>query len=381
MKQLTLIFQALLGIAALIGTALAAAGRLACRTIRNWWKNRSLSLRRFISAVAIFIPTGFVALIAHAYYQSEYGRKYRGDKSISKNVEIHAFQNHKYRIYNRGIKQYTTPKINWISETAENDSLAVYAIPNKRGYININTGEVIIDAERNNYRKAWIFSEGVAAVVKDGKIGFINAKNEMVIPFRFDYADQCRIADFSYLFLNGYCMMTNKEGLVGLIDVTGQWVVEPVFDEIGTPLENGYRILVKDEKYGVINAQCNTLYPTEYDYIDILSDGFILTKEGKKWQVDSDGNVVKPFLFDGTYYLNYPVGYDECGGIKYAFADFLKYEVMNRYGIMNRITGEPVTPAIYSDINMLSKDLLEVQDSESYDWYLLDINGDRIVEK
>ena len=48
---------------------------------------------------------------------------------------------------------------------------------------------------------------------------------------------------------------------------------------------------------------------------------------------------------------------------------------MNSYGIMSRITGEPVTPAIYSDINMLSKDLFEVQEYSSYEWYLLDARG------
>ncbi len=45
MKRLTQIFQALLGVVALILTALIAAGRLAWRTIRNWWKNRSKWVR------------------------------------------------------------------------------------------------------------------------------------------------------------------------------------------------------------------------------------------------------------------------------------------------------------------------------------------------
>ena len=83
-------------------------------------------------------------------------------------------------------------------------------------------------------------------------------------------------------------------------------------------------------------------------------------------------------MFDGTYYLNYPIGYNECGDIQYAFADYAKYEVMNRYGIMNRITGKPITLALYSDINMLSKDLFEVQEYDSYDWYLLDTKGNVI---
>lgn len=48
---------------------------------------------------------------------------------------------------------------------------------------------------------------------------------------------------------------------------------------------------------------------------------------------------------------------------------------------MNRITGEPITPAIYSGINMLSRDLFEVQEHDSYDWYLLDTKGNVVLQK
>ena len=187
--------------------------------------------------------------------------------------------------------------------------------------------------------------------------------------------------DFGYLFHNGYCIMTNKDGDLGLIDTTGKWIVEPAYDEIWAPHESGYRIIVDNSKHGALDSRGNVIYSAEYGYVDVLSDGFILTKSGKKWQVDFEGNIVQSFMFDGTYYLNYPIGYNECGDIQYAFADYAKYEVMNRYGIMNRITGKPITPALYSDINMLSKDLFEVQDPESYDWYLVDIDGNMISKK
>lgn len=121
--------------------------------------------------------------------------------------------------------------------------------------------------------------------------------------------------------------------------------------------------------------------PVEYDDINILSDGFILNKEGRKWQVDLGGNIIQPFMYDGTYYLNYPVGYSENGDIQYAFADYLKYEVAGSYGIFNRITDEAITPAIHSDINMLSQKIFEVQDSESYDWYLIDTEGNVVSTK
>lgn len=54
MKRLTQIFQALLGVVALIFTAIIAFGRLAWRTIRKWWKKRSKWLRRSIVAIFLF---------------------------------------------------------------------------------------------------------------------------------------------------------------------------------------------------------------------------------------------------------------------------------------------------------------------------------------
>ncbi|MBQ8422732.1 MAG: WG repeat-containing protein [Coprobacter sp.] len=380
MKRLTQIFQALLGVVALILTTLVAAGRLAWRTIRNWWKYRSKWFRCSIVAIFIIVPVGFVALEAYDLYEDKYGRDYY-DRRLSDNITLHSFSDNKWRVYDRTTGEYTTDKINWLSDVPENDSLAVYAIPEKRGYINTKNGAIVIDAELNNYSKAWVFSEGLAAVMKEGKIGFINANNEVVIPFRFDYSDECRMYDFGYLFHNGYCIMTNKDGDLGLIDKNGKWVVEPTYDEIWAPHDSGYRIIIKDSKYGVLDSTYNVVYPAEYGYVDILSDGFVLTKGGKTWQVDFEGNIVQPFMFDDTYYLNYPIGYNECGEIQYAFADFVKYEVMNSYGIMNRITGEPITPAIYSNINMISKDFFEVQEYGRYDWYLLDTKGNVVSTK
>ena len=381
MKRLTQIFQALLGVVALIFTAIVAVGRLAWRTTRNWWKNRSKWLRRTIAAILIIVPLGFVALIAYAYYESEYGKSYWNEKELSENVEAHYFRDNKYRVYNSHLGRYTTSKLNWVSYAHDTDSLAVYALPSKRGYINVNTGRIVIDAKTNDYQKAWVFSDGLAAVMRDGKIGFINKRNEIVIPFQFDYSDKCRMWDFGYVFHNGYCAMTDTDGNLGLIDKNGNWIVKPAYDEIWAPHCSGYRVVIKDGKYGVLNSTGVNVYLAEYRYISILNDGFVLTKGGKRWQVDFLGNIVQSFMFDSTYYLNYPIGYDENGDIQYAFANFMKYEVMNRYGIMNRITGEPITPAIYSGINMLSRDLFEVQEHDSYDWYLIDTKGNVVSKK
>lgn len=379
MKQLTQIVQVLLGVVALILTALIAFGRLAWRIIRSWWKNNSKWLRRSIVATVIIIPVAFVAFLAYAYYDSEYGRYTWEREWISTNVELHSYRDGTYRLYNIQTREYTTPKINWVSEASEEDSLVVYALPYKRGYINIKNGEIIIDAKLNDYSRAWVFSEGLAAVEKDGKIGFINSDNEVVIPFQFDYSDMYRMAECSYLFHNGYCVMTNAEGDLGLIDRMGNWVVEPQYDQIWKPHESGYRVILKGGKYGVIDSQCSLVYPTEYLTIDIISDGFVLAKGGFMWQVNFEGETVIPFMYDCRYDLCYPIGYTENEDIEYALSDYVQYQVAGRLGIMNRRTGQVLTPAIYSDIRMLSDVLFEVQRYDTYEWYVLDINGNMVI--
>lgn len=375
MKTLSKIFQALLGIVALLLTSLIALGRLIWRKIRNRWKKSAKWIRRTIVVSFALIALGFVALVAYALYDDNYGRYWYHDEELSEDVVVYYFSDDKYRVYNNSTNKYTTPRIDWVVDATKGDSLGVYAIDGRRGFINVKNGEIIIDAKANNYEKAWVFSEGLAAVVKDGKIGFINKSNELVIPFQFDYSSN-RWGDTGYLFHDGYCIMTNKDGKFGLIDISGNWVVEPEYDELWNAHKTGNRIVVNDGKHGVLDSCGNVVYPTEYFYIDIWEDGFVLTKDGRKWQEDYEGNIVNPFVIDGVNcYMKYPVSYSNENGVEYALSDYAEYFINRNSGIMNRITGRPITPALFEDVNMISDKLFEVQDAETYDWYIIDIDG------
>ena len=375
MKTLSKIFQALLGVVALSLTALIAGGRLAWRSIRNRWKIASKWVRRTIVTSFFLIALAFAALVAYAIYDDTMGRWY-SDKRLSDDVVVYYFADDTYRVYNKSTEKYTTPRIDWVTDAASGDSLGVYAVGGRRGYINVKNGEIIINAKTNDYEKAWVFSDGLAAVMKDGKVGFIDANNKLVIPFRFDYSDKCIMYEIGYLFHDGYCVMTNKDGKFGLIDISGNWVVEPEYDELWNAHKTGNRIVVNDGKHGVLDSCGNVVYPAEYFCIDIWEDGFVLTKDGRKWQEDYEGNIVNPFVIDGVNgYMKYPVSYSNENGVEYALSDYAEYFVNRNSGIMNRITGRPITPALFEDVNMISDKLFEVQDAETYDWYIIDIDG------
>ena len=75
------------------------------------------------------------------------------------------------RIYDKAAKKVLLKDVDWVVTSSDNDSLAVFAQAGKRGYLDRFTGEVRIPAV---YSRAWIFSEGLAAVEKDGKLLFID---------------------------------------------------------------------------------------------------------------------------------------------------------------------------------------------------------------
>ena len=116
-------------------------------------------------------------------------------------------------------------KFDWTS-ASPNDSLGVFCTDKKRGYYNSYTGKIVIPAQ---YRRAWVFSEGLAAVQKNGMIGFINRKGEVVIPFRYPYHGNPLS---SFVFENGHCIVADTTGKCGVINRKGEWIIHPKYDNI-----------------------------------------------------------------------------------------------------------------------------------------------------
>ena len=86
----------------------------------------------------------------------------------------------------------------WVSQGAE-----------KNGFYNIRTGRLTVPCEYDI--DGFKFCEGLKAVKKSGKCGFINPSNEVVIPFNYDDAD-----DFS----EGFAVV-ERYGKYGYVDRYG----------------------------------------------------------------------------------------------------------------------------------------------------------------
>ena len=336
---------------------------------------------------SVCIVVLIVGILLIREWRCDYNQ-YWVDLNLSENVDVRwYYKKHEGAVYNRAEHKIVEKGIDRVVCPADGDSLTVFFRDGLRGYLNANTGKVVIPEQ---YRRAWIFSEGLAAVVNEsGKICFINKDNEAILSFDITYNPN-KSAD--YLFHGGYCMMTDSEGKCGMIDTSGHWVVAAEYDYIWAPHHDKYRIAKLDGKYGVFDKSFNLIFPVVYDRIEIAdeeSDGALLTKDGIKQQVAFDGTIIQSFVFDSTNDLYYtksinPVVLSDGDGSSSLhtevtiLSDYLRYWIDGRCGVIHRTTGEVIIPALYDDIDMSSSTLFEAELLNVDGSILFDTNGQRV---
>lgn len=319
---------------------------------------------RLTTAWRILVAAGMVGIIvlagifAYMFYEHEIKEARRNrvwtlesDYSDSYVIEHHQ----KYlRLKDAKTSEYLTPKLSHIYDENLKDSITVFRQEGKRGFLNIYTGEIVVPAQ---YDKAWVFSEGLGAAVKDGKVGFVNKKGETVISFQYGYSSQWK-NQVDFLFKGGYCTVIDQTtGKQGLIDKLGKWAIKPEYDYINKP-EREVRIVKLGEKYGVMDSTLQFIIPAENDYIELYEDGILLRNGYEKRLMAYDGKtVLQPFVYDNVCYLTYGTDkVNDAGEIVLAKCDMNSYEVAGRYGLMDK-NGKIITKPLYTDIDAISKDI------------------------
>lgn len=270
------------------------------------------------------------------------------------------------RIYDMNSGKVILDGVDWVITSPDKDSLAVYARKGKRGYINRFTGEVVIP---ETYSRAWVFSEGLAAVEKDGELLFIDHSGKVVIDKDFQvYFDNPK-----YAFKNGYCIIKNPiNGKMGLIDRNGNWALEAVFDNLFN--NEGFWLVEKDGRVGLYTAEMELMFPVENTAIFIYDDCIeVHHADHTAKRYDYEGNVTVDFIINDVSNLQYEttelrndldVSVDIGADNKvYDVANCQCYMVCSGnyhdpdyYGLLNR-NGKIVTMPLYTSIEAIGRDL------------------------
>ena len=231
-------------------------------------------------------------------------------------------------------------RLDWTT-SSPNDSLSVYCTEGKRGYYNAYTGEIAIPAQ---YRRAWVFSEGIAAVQKNGMIGFVDHKGRTVIDFKFPYHGN-PLSEFT--FKHGHCVAADTTGKCGVINKQGEWIIKP-----------------------------------EYDNVSAYEEYAIVSKAGVRMQVGYDGKVLNSFVLDDIDRLTYTVQerYENREGeIEYLDKEIdtglFSYRVGGRCGLMDA-NCHRLTEPLYKSITAVDKNMFRATLIDYYSEVILNAQGE-----
>lgn len=153
-----------------------------------------------------------------------------------------------------------------------------YKGPPVSGFLN-KSGELEL---YGYYEKVFKFSDGYAAVVKNGKYGFINRNGEWAIKPAYAMAGS---------FSNGLApALDEKTRKWGFVNKQGAWVVEPQFSK-AKDFSDGLAAVWKDFKWGYIDVYGNYAIPLQFRTAESFSDGYAYVgKENSYFFINRQGN-------------------------------------------------------------------------------------------
>lgn len=273
--------------------------------------------------------------------------------------------------------------------------------------------------------------DGLYKAKKNELSGLINSAGKTIVPFKYEKIETSE--GFSIITVNG---------LLGLLDKTGNEVYPPVNSYISTFDEDGFMIIRKNEdhfsyfhksglkfdqkydfegvvarvvlngRYGLIDKKAKFILPYKYDNIGYFSDTLAIAKlNGKQGYVSKSGKEVIPCIYDnigsvknnfiwvklGTKqgYINIqgkvivPIKYDETYE-NYPGLDIHKVKLNDKLGIINMTLGAnyEIIPPKFDYIYDYGGDVLKsniggVKNAEGYasggKWGIIDKQSGREV--
>lgn len=216
-----------------------------------------------------------------------------------------------------------------------------------------------------------LFSEGLLAVRKDGRFGYIDTKGNKVIDYYFDQA---------YAFNGKYAIIIRNDGY-NIIDKSGVTQFEDDLEYLYFDIETGYLWYVKDELLGLMKTNGDIIVEAKYeltnedDYSSSLEsfsffqEGLArVVKNGKFGYIDKTGEVIIDFDYEDAGHFSQGLAYYANSDGKYGYInkkgeivispkyDYAEEFNFNKQAIVADITTE--FDYIYSLINKEGEDII-----------------------
>ena len=207
------------------------------------------------------------------------------------------------------------------------------------------------------------FSDGVAAVKKGDKWGYIDKTGNLIISYKYDEAASfsCGIA------------LVKENDKIGIIDTSGNWKKTIEAEEGGVISEDLLAIKVNG-KWGFIDKDGNIVIDCVFDDAGYFYNGIANVNFDGKWGfIDKNGEVVIDFKYEFNCLMNF-----NDDGIALCFDDALNFGAINREDEELIIGNFEMAKAdIETAYVMEGEDFINISKDEKN--RILDLNGNEII--
>lgn len=171
---------------------------------------------------------------------------------------------------------------------------------NEHGYTYISKKGVPIN--KNQYKNARNFSDGMAAVQIEKLWGYIDTSGTQAIPAKYQHADD---------FYNGFANVAfsrseklNYDGTNnGIIDKQGKWVAQPIYNLV-FKFHSGVVKVAKGGSEGMLNTQGQFIIPLgKYTRISNQPHDNLISARNEKMKFgffNTEGTLIIPFEYDSV---------------------------------------------------------------------------------
>jgi len=238
------------------------------------------------------------------------------------------------------------------------------------------------------YREgAYQFTEGLARISIDRQWGYMDPAGKLLIPPQFDGAEG---------FSNGLARV-EVEQRYGYINKRGKFAIAPTFESASPTFSEDMAAVEIDHKYGYVNRQGAVVIRPQFDSADYFQEGLArITLNDKYGFIDKRGELVIPAEFDVAHTFSQHLARVRING-KYGYIDKTGKTVIeplfddtfsfteglalvrndNLYGFIN-ILGHLIIPFQFEDAYPFSEGLAAVKLGKK--WGYINPNGEFVVE-
>lgn len=260
-------------------------------------------------------------------------------------------------IARKGSHHITIKDIDWISGMFPKDDIWVVCKNGRVGFFDTRTGNM---TSSFCYKMAWNYSEDKAAVIdSNSRLCFIDFDGNLAIDKYFPFNGEWK---YKYQFHHGICPIMDTTGQTGLIDTSGEWLVEPKYDSAAYC--NGFWWLTIADSLMVIDStgqiiiglvRGKELRVYDNDKLEVWHDLY----PGKLYS--TSGHLIAAQTFQKIERLfDYDTPYEEEADVMVYYTEY------ERCGLVSKC-GEVLTEAIFIEIEMINKGLFQAK--YGYDCY------------